>query len=143
MTALSITALQVACTSDQVTKDAVAGEAFNEGSEVYYKTSDGRWWKAQCDGSAGEAGADGKGIALFAASAAGSRGSIARKGAKVTLGAGAAPAAGVIYCCGATAGTLVPIADLVSTNKVSPAARGSGANQVLVMETYDAGASLA
>ena len=140
MTALSVTATQVAWVSGPITEGAVAGEAFDEGASLYFKASDGKWWKAQCDNTAAEAGQDGLGIALFSASAAGGRGSVAREGAIVTLGAGAAPAAGTVYHPGTTAGTLIPSADLATTNKVSIAALGIGSNQVLVQETYNAGA---
>lgn len=140
MTALTVTATQVAYISGPVAADQVAGEAFDAGSQCYYKASDGKWYKAQCDGTTAEAGEAGLGLALFSADAAGARGSMARKNAIVTLGAGAGPAAGVVYCPGATAGTLIPTADLASTNKVSLAGLGIGNNAVLVLETYNAGA---
>lgn len=140
MAALSITASQVAYVSGPKSSDQIAGEALVAGAAVYYDTSSGKWKNAQCDGTAAEAGADGLGLALATADAAGARLSIARAGSVVTLGAGAAPAAGVIYCPGATAGSLIPSADIASTNKVSVVALGIGSNQVLLAEVYNAGA---
>lgn len=139
MTALSITAASVAYVSGPVFADQVAGEAFIAGAAVYLK-SDGKWWKAQCDGTAAEAGADGLGIALATADAAGARVSIALPGAVVTIGTGTA---GVIYCVGTTAGSLIPAADLASTNKVTVAAVGIGSSKVQVARVYNAGCALA
>lgn len=148
MAALSITASQVVYVSGALEKDAVAGEAFTTGDAVY-KSDTNTWLKAQCDGTAVEAGANDCGIALFTAAAAGARGSVAiagpsdgqgvSKGAVVTLGAGAAPAAGLIYGPGTTAGSWVPSADWATTNKVNPVLVGIGSNQVQVVRAYNAG----
>lgn len=139
MSALSITAANVAWVSGPKDVDQVAGEAFIAGALVYLK-SDGKWWKAQCDATAEEAGATDLGIALATADAAGARISVAKAGAIVSVGAGAA---GVVYHPGATAGSLVPTADLVSTNKVTVAALGIGSNKLLMCRDYNAGAVLA
>lgn len=141
MTALSVTASQVVLVSGPVRSDQVAGEAFVAGAGVY-KSAAGTWLKAQCDGTAVEAGANELGIALATADAAGARVSVAIDDAVVNLGAGAAAAAGVQYCPGATAGSLVPIADLTSTNKVTPFALGIGSNKVQLKRNYNAGAVL-
>lgn len=137
MTALSVTAAQVAWVSGPIEKDAYAGEAFAAGAVVYYSGS--QWLKAQCDGTALEAGSENLGIALATADAAGARVSIALPGAIVTLGAGAGPLAGIIYCPGRTAGSLIPSADIASTDKVTPIALGIGTNQVQLQRIYNVG----
>lgn len=140
MAALSITAANVVWQSGPVLGDQIAGEAFAAGACVYKSNVTGKWLKAQCDGTALEAGSEALGIALATADADGSRVSIAVDGAVVSLGAGTA---GVLYCPGATAGALNPIADLTSTNKVTPIALGIGSNKVQVGRIYNAGAVLA
>lgn len=140
MTALSITAANVAWQSGPVAKDQVAGEAFVAGAYVYRSSTTGRWLKAQCDGTAEEAGATETGMALFTADAAGARGSVALPGAIVAVGTGTA---GVAYVPGDTAGALMPIADANSTDKVTLGALGIGSNKLLLCRVYDAGAVLA
>lgn len=142
MTALTITESQVLYVSGNKLGDQVAGEAFTTGQSVY-KNTDGKWLKAQCDGTALEAGSEGIGLALARSAADGARFTVALPGAIVTLGAGAAPAAGLIYVPGTTAGSLIPTADLASTNKVTPLALGIGTNQVLILGEYNAGAVIA
>lgn len=139
MTALSITAASVLLYSGTPLIDQVAGEAFVAGA-VVYKSAAGTWLKAQCDGTAIEAGSDSLGIALGTADVAGARVSIASDGCVVTLGTGTA---GVVYCPGATAGALNPVADLSSTHKVTPFALGIGSSRVQLMRNYNAGAVLA
>jgi hypothetical protein len=139
MTALTITAASVAYVSGPVATDQVAGEAFAAGAAVYYNSSTGKWLKAQCDGTVDEAGATKVGLALASADAAGARISVALPDAIVSVGTGTA---GVVYAVGATAGTLVPIADLVSTNKVTVAAVGIGSSKLRLARIYDAGAVL-
>lgn len=141
MTALSITAANVAWVSGPVDKDQVAGEAFIAGAAVYLSAA-GTWLKAQCDGSAIEAGQNGTGMALATADAAGARVSVARPGAYVTIAASGLTV-GIVYYIGATAGSMNPVADLVSTNKVTPAMLTVSATKVQLMYAYDAGAVLA
>lgn len=138
MTALSITATQVLLASGPI-EHGIVGEAATQGQSVYFATS-GKWLKAQCDGTAAEAGENGYGILLSAAGADGQPAVVAKPGAIVTLGAGAAPAAGVVYFIGATPGSLVPAGDLVSTNKSTPICVGIGANRVRILDgAYNAG----
>lgn len=142
MSALSITAAQVLPVSGP-TKAVTFGATVTAGQSLYFDTTAGSWKLAQCDGTAAEAGADGYGIALCGG-AAGQPGTIALPGAKVTLGAAAAPAAGEVYCIGATAGAINPRSDITSTNKVTPLAMGVGSNAVKLLDyAYDAGAVLA
>lgn len=143
MAALTVTAAQVLWVSGPI-ENGIAGEAFAAGAALY-KSDTGTWLKAQCDGTAVEAGANDLGIALATADVAAARvaiavaGPTAGFGAVVNLGAGAAAAAGLIYGPGTTAGSLVPSADWATTNKVSPVALGIGSNQVQLFRAYNAG----
>lgn len=139
MAALSITAAQVLLVSGP-TREGTFGATITQGQAVYF-ASDGKWKLAQCDGTTAEAGADGYGIALSAGSD-GQKGIVALPGAKVTLGAGAAPAAGEVYCIGATAGAINPKSDVVTAgNRVTLLALGIGSNAVKIpAEGYDSGA---
>jgi len=142
MAALTITAAQVLLAAGP-SRQVTFGATITQGQSLYYDVVSGTWKLAQNDGTAAEAGADGYGISLTAG-AAGQKGVIAEPGAKVTLGAGAAPAAGEVYCLGPTAGALNPRADMVSTNKVTPLCYGVGANAVqIVAGAYNAGSVLA
>lgn len=142
MAALSITVTQVLPVSG-TTESGIAGEAITQGMAVYF-ASTGKWLKAQCDGSAEEAGSGGYGLALNAAGANGQPIAVAKAGAIVDLGAAAAAAAGVTYYVGATPGALVPLADLVSTNKSLPICTGVGSNKVRVNTgVYSAGSVIA
>lgn len=147
MAALSITAASVAWVSGPKDDGQIAGEAFVAGAVVFQSSTNGRWYKAQADGVGGDsgtavdaAGATGYGLALFTADAAGARGSIARPGSVVTIGAGTA---GVMYFIHTTAGSMGPYADLGSTNKVTACAVGIGSNQVLLVQAYHAGSVIA
>lgn len=144
MTALAITAAQVLPVAGATTtQTGVAGEAITQGQSVYYDDTTGKWKKAQCDGTASEAGAYGYGIALSAAGGDGQPLVVALPGSTVTLGAAAAPAAGTVYYIGATAGAINPVADLSSTNKILPLCIGVGSNKVKILTgAYDAGAVL-
>ena len=135
--ALSITAANVSLDSGAY-ETAVAGEAFSAGAILYLKASDGRYYKAQADGTAEEAGSGGIGIALGTADAAGARIAIAKPGAIVSIGTGTA---GKTYVIGTTAGAINPSADIdgTSTNKVTVIAIGIGSNKLLVTHVYHSG----
>lgn len=141
MTALSITASQVLPTNGDPTITGVAGEAITAGQVVYYNASGGNWKLAQGDGTAAEAGQDGYGIALTSAPGAGQPVVVATGGHRVTLGAGAAPAAGEVYYIGDTAGALVQVGDVGSGDRETYVCQGIGANKVKVStDAYNAGA---
>lgn len=139
MAALTVTAANVIWQSGPKAEDQVAGEAFAAGA-LLYRSATGTWLKAQCDGTATEAGLYGLGLALATADVAAARVSVALPGAIVTVGTGTA---GIIYAPGTVAGSLLPSAELASTNKVTPAALGIGSNQLQLMYAYNAGAVLA
>jgi len=136
MAALTITPANVAWQSGPILGDQVAGEAFSAGAEVYL-AANGKWLKAQSDGTPIEAGSENLGMALSTSDGVGARFSVAEPGAVVAVGTGTA---GAVYCIGATAGQLVPAADIVSTNKVTIAALGIGSNKLLLTRVYNAGA---
>lgn len=140
MTAITITASAVAWASGSIIKGAKAGEAFDAGDLVYLSASN-TYLKAQSDGTAIEAGQNGLFMALATAEAAGARVSLARPGAIVTVGSVVTP--GEVYFPGATAGDLVPLADRVNASKITPAALGISATQLLLMWAYNAGSVFA
>lgn len=114
MAAITVTATSVTKTSGNATQGTI-GETITTGQCVYLKSSDSRWWKAQCDGTAEEAGSGGLGIALNGG-AAGQPLDVQTSG---VIAIGGTVAVGQLYCVGATAGEIVPYGDLSSTNYVS------------------------
>ncbi len=132
-TALSITAANVSLVSGPHDSDQIAGEAFIAGAVVYQKSTDFKWYKAQSDGTAEEAGSVDLGIALATADAAGARITIAKTGAIVALGTSTA---GTFYAISRTAGSIIPVADLASTDKATMVGLGIGTNQMLINRLY-------
>lgn len=115
MADLSITAANVAKASNaQVQSSYPAGETITAGQVVYLKSTDSKWYKAQADGTAEEAGASVTvGIALH--------GSLANQPLVVQI-AGTITIGGTVtvateYVISAAAGGIAPHADLVSTNR--------------------------
>ena len=141
MTALAVVAAQTLWVSGPKDGDQVAGEAFTAGQMVYLSAA-GTWLKAQCDGTAVEAGSLGIGMALFTADVAGARGSIARPGAIVTVAASGLTV-GIPYWIGNAAGALDPLADLGTTDKVTFAGQTRSATQFVIGYLYDSGCVLA
>lgn len=139
MVALTITPASVVWQSGPKLHDQVAGEAFDAGAAIYL-ADNGKWLKAQADGTAVQAGSNDLGMALASADGDGARISVATAGAIVAVGTGTA---GVIYVPGDTAGAYNPVADQGSTDKITVAALGIGSNQLLLARVYNAGAVLA
>lgn len=137
MTALTITAANVSHDSGPRDSDQPAGEAFVAGAVVYRKASDGKWYKAQCDGTAEEAGSEDIGVALGTADAANARVGIAKSGSVVSIGTGTA---GTAYFIGRTAGAIIPAADLAQTDKATLVGIGVGSNKLLLGRLYHSGA---
>ena len=135
MAALTIAAASVSLDSGPHDADQAAGEAFVAGAAVYKRASDSKWLKAQCDGTAEEAGSVDIGIALGTADAANARVSIAKAGAVLSLATGTAA---IVYLAGRTAGSLIPSADLASTDKATIVAIGIGSSKVMVQRVYNA-----
>ena len=139
MVALTITASSVVYVSGPKEIDQVAGEAFDAGACIY-RADDGEWYKAQCDGTAVQAGSNDLGMALASADVDGARITVAKAGAIVTVGTGTA---GIAYGPGDTAGLYQPMADMGSTDKVTLAALGIGSNQLKLALVYNAGSVIA
>lgn len=141
MTALATVAAQVVLVSGPADHGQVAGEAFVAGAGLY-QSATGTWLKAQCDGTAIEAGSLGFGMALATADAAGAKVSIARAGAIVKVAASGL-LAGIPYFVGNVAGALEALADLGSTDKVTIAGLTRSATEIQLAYVYDSGAVLA
>lgn len=121
--------------------DGFAGEALTAGQSVYLNSADGRWYKAKASGTIAQAGqggysgtGGGLGIALDSAPAVGGHVRVALAGSDITLGAGAAPAAGTAYVVSSTFGGIAPTADVVASASFrSVIALGKGTNAVRVV----------
>lgn len=141
MAALTITKTQVLPTLGHPVKQGTGDAAITPGQSVRFKPSTGKWGLAQCDNDTIDAGEFGYGIALTECGADGQPLVVALPDHTVTLGAGAAPAAGTVYFLGDTAGGLVPAADLANPDKAVPICFGVGSNKVKILSgAYDAGA---
>lgn len=115
MADVSITAANVRKgTGAAVETRYAAGESVTAGQAVYQKSTDGKWWRAQCDGTAEESGSGVlTGVALHASGA--DQPLAVQTGGEITIGG--TVIAGTEYVVSATAGGIAPHADLVSTNK--------------------------
>lgn len=114
MAALTITAASVAVVTG-TPKAGVAGETITQGMAVY-KAANGRWYKAQCDGSLIESGYGTEvGVSLNSVAALQPM-DVLTDG---TYTVGATLTVGVIYVVAAAAGGIAPAADIVSTNYVT------------------------
>ena len=111
---LSVTAANVALVSGGVNKDNVAGEAFTAGQVVYLKTSNNKWMKAQCDGTAEEAGS---GTVLGIALNTGVLNQPAAVQISGVINIGATVTVGEIYLLSDTAGGIVPEADITTSTE--------------------------
>lgn len=148
MANLAVTASQVKLISGTPI-DGLAGEAIIVGQACYLKQTDGRWYLAQADGTAEEAGLYGYGIAVSSApsgstsTTAYSPVKIAGPGCVVDLGAGAAAAASSVYALSATYGSIAAVADIVASASYRvPAFVGRGSNQVGVIDRAYPGAAI-
>ena len=112
MADLTITATSVVPISASI-QSGIAGETITAGQSLYIKSTDGKLWKAQCDGTAEEATCVG----------------IAMNGAAVnqpvvyagdgSINIGATTVKTTTYVVSATAGGIALQADLVGTNRIS------------------------
>ncbi len=109
-----------------------------------YFASTGKWLKARCGSSARKAGSGGCGLALNAAGANGRPIAIARQARSSTWARPRPQRQSVTYYVGATPGALVPLADLLSTNKVASDLHQVRSNKVRVNTgVYSAGSVIA
>ncbi len=127
MTALAITASQVlAITDDTQVTFGTAGAAITAGQVCYLDPSTQTW--KLFDGNDTAANTRTPRIAI---NSAGSGQPIAlATGGNLTLGAGAAPVAGTVYCADIVAGSIIPAADLASGNRVTIIGVGKASNQI-------------
>ncbi len=133
MADLTVTAASVVNVSAQ-SVSAVAGEAITAGQAVYLKSSDGKLWKAQCDGTAEEGSP--VGVALNGG-AAGQPIVYATNGPIVI---GATTATTTTYVLSATAGGICPQADLVSTNRIVRVGHATDAAGAFIVDIKSVGA---
>jgi hypothetical protein len=110
MADLSQTAANVAFNDSDVKYRLVQfGEAVTQGMPVYRKAADGKYWKAQNDGTAAEADA----VALaMTKGASNGWGIVATEG---NVDVGATLAVGETYCVSNAFGAICPVADVGST----------------------------
>lgn len=141
---LAIAAANVAWLSGPRDDGQTGGEAFIAGAVIFQSSLNNKWYKAKNNGAGGDggtaadaAGANGYGVALFTSDGDGSKGSVARPGAKISIGAGVAA---VPYLISATAGSLCLLTDVGTTKRATTVAVGIGTNKLLLVQTYDAGA---
>ncbi len=115
MADLTVTPANVVLVSGSADNGRAAGEAFTAGMAVYLKTTTSTWFKAQCDGTAEEAGYNTLlGIALNTG-VLHQPASVALPGSVVNMGA--TVAIGVIYDISAAAGGVAVDADIVTTGQ--------------------------
>lgn len=117
MAALTVTVAEVLPTGSgaEFDRNYLSAVTITAG-QVVYKDANSVWRLAQCDGTAIESGSGTIfGFAMHAA-LAGQPLAVQVAGIFV-VGATAAPTVGVVYCIGRTAGAIVPITDLASTDK--------------------------
>lgn len=125
--ALTITATQVVPSASAKVGIYTAGAAITAGQTVYITT--GRTvGLADCD--AGSGAQNCIGIAVNGA-ATGQPVSVLESGV-ITLGAGAAPANGVPYFLSPTAGSISPLAELLTGDRLVYLGAGIGSNQVSI-----------
>jgi hypothetical protein len=117
MSAVSITAANVRKGSSndvQVEVAFVGGEAGTAGQVVYQKSTDSKWYLAQCDGTDEESGVGvRKGILLNTMVA--DQPVVVQTAGQITIGG--TVVAGTEYVLGAAYGAVAPHADLVTGNK--------------------------
>jgi predicted transcriptional regulator len=133
MADLTITAASVVNSSCQV-GHALAGETITAGQVVYLNATDGKVYKAQCDGTTAEANA--VGVALNG----GAAGQWIAYGNNGTLVIGATTVKTTTYVLSAAAGGIAPQADLVSTNKVVRIGHATDVAGTLVVNIQNTGA---
>jgi len=109
MADLSQTPANVRAGTGAVTELVQAGEAFSAGSPLYFKSSDGYYYKADADDADKY---DVAGVALTGADAAGDRFVIQTDG---QWDCGANTTQGEIYIVSDTAGAIAPCGDLAAT----------------------------
>ena len=122
---LTLTATQVLPSTGAKFLHGLSGEALTHGQVVYKKAADGLYWLADADA---EASAAAVGVVMCEAVAAGQEIVVQVEG-DITLGAGAAPARGVLYLVSPTAGGYAP-APAASGDYLTVIGYGIGSNKI-------------
>lgn len=139
MADLSITANSVVQGAGAtVIKTGVWGETVTAGQGVYQKSSDSKWYKAQCDGTAEESGY-GVSVGVALAGGALNQPAFVQTGGTITIGA--TVAVGTVYVVSETAGGICPWADLNSDDRLTVLAYASAAG-VLTLAVSATGVSV-
>lgn len=117
-----------------ITDGTIGGTALTitAGQAVYFDATTSRWLLAQADGSTAEAGESGVGIALNG----GSTGQPVKVQTAGQITMGGTVVIGMGYVVSAAAGGVAPLADLVSTNKVTPLGWGITAAIISLSPMY-------
>lgn len=131
MADLTVTAASVLFTSGTKESSYNAGESVTAGQCVYLSASS-TWLKAQCDGTAVEAGSSDLGIALHAAGA-GQPLAVAKTGSTINIGA--TTSKNTVYFVSATAGGVMPVADLATGNRIARLGYATATDGTFVVDT--------
>lgn len=132
---ISVTASSVVPGADYNYVDGTAGETLTAGQVVYLKSSDSKYWKAQCDGTAAEVTAIG--VALNGASA----NQPVRIFTSGNLNPGGTVVVGKIYLVSTAAGGIMPVDDLTTTHKVTLLGVGTTASNIAI-KIHNTGATV-
>lgn len=112
MVDITVTATSVVKSTGAQVYTGTLGETVTAGQSVYLKTSTGLWMKAQSDGTAEESGYGTLcGIALNGGAI--NQPVVVQFSGRITIGA--TVAIGTIYCVSDTAGGIIPMGDLSSS----------------------------
>lgn len=111
MTAIAITAANVVKGADAVTETGLAGATITAGQAVYRDPTSKKFLLADNNDASADI-RNARGISLNSVSL--NQPMTVQFGGDLTIGGTVAP--GVIYCLGATAGGIIPAADLVTGN---------------------------
>lgn len=129
MTDLAITAAQVQPgTTDASFAQGTAGATITAGQTVYLDSSSGTYKPANATTSAATAAV--VGVALNGASSG--QPLKIQVGGTLTLGAGAAPAVGTVYCQSTNNGGIAPAVDLATGMRTSILGVGGAANTIIL-----------
>jgi hypothetical protein len=129
---LSVTASQVLAPTDGSGNfiNGIAGATITAGQPCYYDSATSTYKLA--DANASQSTAQAVGIATHAALTGQPIRLMGGRGGYLTLGAGAAPASGVIYVVSATAGGIAPAADLATGHYTTILGVGASSNRLQV-----------
>jgi hypothetical protein len=141
MTDLAITATQVQGDQNlQYQKQGISTVTITPGQVLYYDSSDGKLKLASATAGGG-ADPSTPSIAVGISVNSTSPGQVVtyQYDGEITLGAGAAPAVGTVYCLSATAGGIAPVADLASGKYMTILGIGKTGNKLDLRGLFPSG----